>query len=138
MLTHEVGSLEGVVTDERGQPLPDAAVIIFKDDPSRWFAGSPAIMLSRTISAIRGSTSSAPVVAQTPGPATPPRTQRQTGSFVSPVLLPGRYLVVALEVGSQMPPQDRESLEKLRQHAVIATVTAGATATVQLRALKSF
>lgn len=53
--------------------------------------------------------------------------------------------VVAADNGSpvkratvSMPSMDHDALEKLRQHAVIATVTVGATASVQLRALKSF
>jgi hypothetical protein len=55
-------------------------------------------------------------------------------------LLPGRYFVAAIDsAGMQsMPSMDHDSLERLRPHAVIATVTAGAAATVQLRALKSF
>ena len=62
------------------------------------------------------------------------------GSFMSSALLPGRYLVAAIDsAGMQsMPSMDRESLEKLRKHAVIATVSAGAPATVQLRVVKAF
>jgi Carboxypeptidase regulatory-like domain len=135
VLTYETGSLEGVVTNERGEPVPEAAVIIFTDDPNRWFAGSPFIHLSRTLPAMPAGAATA---APRPGLAPPGRAPRLPGSFMSSILLPGRYLVVAVETGGQMPPQDRQSLEKLRQHAIVATVTAGAVASVQLRALKSF
>jgi hypothetical protein len=37
-----------------------------------------------------------------------------------------------------MPSMDSESLEKLRKHAVVATVSAAAPAAVQLRVVKAF
>jgi hypothetical protein len=139
VLTYDVGTLEGMVTDERGEPLPGAAVIIFPDDDSRWFQGSPFVHVSRARPAMAAS----PMRPQTsPTPGVLPAGPRvpMPGSFMSSALLPGRYLVAAIDsAGMQiMPSMDRESLEKLRKHAVIATVSAGAPATVQLRVVKAF
>jgi hypothetical protein len=53
--------------------------------------------------------------------------------------LPGRYLVAAIDgEGGVTGPMDREPMERLRKHAVVATVTTGASSSVQLRVLKTF
>jgi hypothetical protein len=59
---------------------------------------------------------------------------------MAPALLPGRYLVAAIDSAAMqgMPPTDRESLEKLRKHAAVATVSAGTPAVLQLRVVKGF
>jgi hypothetical protein len=138
VLTHDVGSIDGAVTDDSGQPAPGASVIMFPDDESRWFRGSPFVHYTRAMPAVRSS-AVRPETAARPGLAAPVRSLRTPGSFVSISLLPGRYLVAAIESESgAMPPTDRESLERLRKHAVVATVTAGATASVQLRVVKAF
>jgi hypothetical protein len=138
VLTHEVGTLQGTVTDERGAPLPGASVIIFPEDESRWFQGSPFVHYSRTMPA-RPASTPPPATSATPGMAPPGRSAPAPGSFMLPTVLPGRYLVAALDGdGMGMPPTDHDSLERLRKQAVVATITAGAAASVQLRAIKAF
>jgi hypothetical protein len=140
VLTYDVGTLEGMVTDDRGEPVPGAAVIIFPEDDSRWFQGSPFIHVSRAMPAIAASAMRPPHTSPTPGVAPPGRRMPVPGLFISSALLPGRYLVAAIDsAGMQgMPSMDSESLEKLRKHAVIAAVSAAAPATVQLRVVKAF
>jgi hypothetical protein len=140
VLTYDVGTLEGMVTDDSGDAVPSAAVILFPEDDSRWFQGSPFIHISRAIPVMAASAMTPPQTSATPGVLPAGRRVPAPGSFLSSALLPGRYFVAAIDGAAMqgMPPTDRESLEKLRKHAVIGTVTAGATATVQLRVVKSF
>jgi hypothetical protein len=137
VMTHDVGTLEGMVTDERGDPLPGAMVIVFSEDDSRWFQGSPFVHVSGAMPVMPASAMRPSQTAPGPGRAASGRPPRMPGAFMSSSLLPGRWLVVAVPGGSS-PPTDRESLEKLRQHAVVATVTAGSAATVHVRAVKAF
>lgn len=136
VLTHDVGTLEGTVTDERGEPVPGAGVIIFPDDEDRWFPNSPFVHLARAMPAMPAG--ARPQAASRPGPLTESRPVRAPGSFASMGLLPGRYFVAAVQGEAGIPPPDRESLERLRKEAVVATVTVGAPASVQLRVVKAF
>ena len=131
--------MEGVVTDERGEPLPSAMVIAFHEDDARWLIGSPFVRVSGTMPVIPASVIPLPTTTQVPGVPPPgARRPRVPGSFMIPGLLPGHYFLVAVEGATGQVPSDRETLETLRKHAVVGTVTAGATATVQLRVVKSF
>ena len=124
-LTTDVGRVEGTVAGPGANPAVDAWVVAFSDDPEHWFAGSPFVYVTRTMGEV-------PPWVPAPPPAAPVR--REPGSFVIPSLTPGHYYVAAVE-GSMggSPPQDRASLEKLRDGAKLMTVTAGQTATVQIR-----
>jgi hypothetical protein len=122
-LTTDTGRLEGVVTKNGTEPAIDASVMVFPDDPDKWFQGSPFVFSTRTMGEM-------PAGMPPPRPGMPLRTP---GSFASRNLLPGRYYVVATEVdGPAMPTLDRETLEKLRTGATSVTVTVGATARVQV------
>jgi hypothetical protein len=112
-------------------------VIVFSEDDSRWFQGSPFVHISGAMPVMPASAMRPSQTAPAPGPAASGRPPLLPGAFMSASLLPGRWLVVAVPGGSS-PPTDRESLEKLRQHAVVATVTAGSAATVHVRAVKAF
>jgi hypothetical protein len=69
-----------------------------------------------------------------PAPPAGTLARREPGSFVVPLLAPGRYYVAAVDAStSGNPPQDRDALEKLRDRARLVTVTAGQTATVHIR-----
>jgi hypothetical protein len=139
VMTYEVGTLQGMVTGERGEPVPGASVIIFPEEDSRWFQGSPFVHYSRATPARPASAIRPPTTAATPGMPAAGRPAPAPGSYQSSTLLPGRYFVTAIEGdGVGVGLMDRDSLERLRKHAVVATVTAGAAATVQLRAVKTF
>jgi hypothetical protein len=138
VMTYDVGTIEGTVTDDAGQPAPGATVIIFPDDEDRWFRGSPFVHYARSMPAVQTSGSRSPA-AERPGLPVPDRSLRAAGSFTSTGLLPGRYLVAAIDgEGGVTGPMDREPMERLRKHAVVATVTTGASSSVQLRVLKTF
>jgi hypothetical protein len=138
VMTYDVGSIEGTVTGDGGEPVPGAAVIVFPDDESRWFRNSPFVYFTRAVPELRAS-AQRPASAAVPGLPSPGGRAREPGSFATSGLLPGRYLVAALDAeGMGMAPSDRESLERLRKHAVAATVTAGGSASVQLRIVKGF
>jgi hypothetical protein len=130
VMTTDVATLEGLVTDSQGEPAPGVTVVVFPDDPDRWFTGSPFVFLARTMASVP------PVPQQiTPAPGRPAATSSMPGSgrFFAPRLLAGRYWVVALAEGATMPALDRAALEKLRPLATSVTLTAGRPTTVQLR-----
>jgi len=132
-LTADVGVIEGRVMAADGAPA-DAWLLIFPDEPSKWFPGSPFVRVSRTRPASAAGRETPP--AQLPG-RRPGSTGigLQAGGF-SLALLPGRYLLAAMPVAdapygdvSSSPTTDAESLEKLRSDAVTLSVAAGETAT---------
>jgi Carboxypeptidase regulatory-like domain len=140
VLTHDVGTLDGVVTDDRGTPLPGATVIVFPEDSSRWFPGSPFVHYSRTMPAAPTAIPRPPQTLPVPGTPAAPGRMLEPGRFAALGLLPGRYLVAAIDPAQTqgIPQMDEETLERLRPHAVLATIAAGSTANVQLRALRMF
>ena len=134
VLTTDTGRLNGLVTDSAGQPAPSVPIVIFPDDPERWFSGSPFVLRTMTLA-----TSAAQLAAQqmtaTPGQALANRWTPVVGGFSMPRLLPGRYWVAVLPDTNAMP-SDREGFEKLRASATGVTVTTGEAATVQLTVKK--
>lgn len=133
VLTRDAGRIEGTVVNSRGEPQVGATVIVFPDDPARWFQGSPFVTFARTMQPPPFPVSAPPSVTRAPGaiaPALP-----APGRFTTSMLLPGRYFVVAVDTGNNgsMPAIDRESLTKLQQKATSVTVAAGDKATVQLQ-----
>ena len=133
-LTYDVGTLEGMVTNDKGEPVSGGMVLVFPADDSRWFIGSPFIHIYSSMQEMPAS-ARPPTTSATPGMLPAGRGPRVPGSFVSSGLLPGAYLVLAFEAGNR-PPTDRETLHKLREQAATATVMAGSTASVQVRAVK--
>jgi hypothetical protein len=139
VVTNDVGTISGSVTNDRGEPAGGAWVIIFADDPTRWFVGSPFVRTTRTMQG--AALSSAPgaaapgAVAAVPGGSGAPRS---TGPFLAGRLVAGRYLVVAIDEGDNpmVPAYDAETLAKLRPQATGVTVTPGQTVNVDVRTLK--
>jgi hypothetical protein len=137
VLTSETGSLEGSVSDRQGRvPATPVVVIVFPDEPGRWFYSSPFVRSAQVLTEVP------PMPASPPGTATPARalTPRQevmrstpvVGGFFVPQLLPGRYWVVPLDQTGGMPPSEREALEKLKARATSVTIKVGEKTRVAL------
>jgi hypothetical protein len=140
-VTTDTATIDGTVATADGQPA-GAWVVVFPEDASKWFPGSPFVhALHSREEAVPGPAS---------GGAPAPRATRQVsqaglqaGGFIAGYLLPGRYAVAVVadegrpvwEAGT-VPPVDRESLERLRAGATVVGVGAGETATVHLRLKK--
>jgi hypothetical protein len=137
VVTHDVGTIDGTVTDDGGEPATGAMVVIFPDDESRWFRGSPFVHFTQSMPAVTSAAGQSS--AARPGQPAPGRSPRAPGSFTSTGLLPGRYYVAAFDGESGgMPLIDREPLDRLRRHAVVATVTPAGASSVQLRIVRAF
>lgn len=105
-LTRQVTHVTGVVTDARGQRVPDATVVVFSEDSARWQPRSRFIRAARP---------------------------DQDGRFTVDGLPAARYLAVAvdyLETGEETNP---ETLDKLRRMGKVVVVRDGATAAIDLR-----
>ena len=124
------GALTGVVTDTRDQPMPGMEVILFPDDPGRWYRMSPFVRSTRTATA-----APAAIAAQVPGApassAARPVISTGPGRFAFGRMLPGQYLVAARELDGT-PGDQPGVLAALRSKATSVTITAGRTATVEL------
>ncbi len=131
VMTIDTGSVRGVVVDGRGQPVPGLFVVVFPEDPDRWFAGSPFVIATRTVASVPQSLSQR--MASTPGQPTAATWTPVPGGFITSRLLAGRYWVAAMPDSDVMPPTDRESLDRLRATATSVTVTSGDAATVEVR-----
>jgi protocatechuate 3,4-dioxygenase beta subunit len=137
VFTTDTGSIDGTVTDSRGEPASGAMVLVFSEDASRWFEGSPYVRQLRSVTAAAASSAAQ----RAPAPGSMPsgmNNPREPGSIMSASMVPGRYAIVAFEptANQAMPAYDPEALEKLRSKATSVTVTAGQTATVQLKTIK--
>lgn len=142
-LTTDTAMIDGTVTTAGGEPA-EAWIIVFSDDETRWFPMSPfvRINLSRPTAAASGGRGASTPPASPGGPAASAES-RQAGGFVTPMLLPGRYAIVALPVNDgsygsprSSPATDRESLQQLRAGAKVVSLTAGQTVTVRLQLKK--
>jgi hypothetical protein len=139
VVTTDTGTFEGRVTNSRGEPASGVDVIIFSDDPARWFEGSSYVRVTRTVSGTALNAPSAPLPAAISGSSTSmPAPPTEPGRIIGGPLVPGRYGVIAFEssTGTTGPAYDPETLEKLQSRATFFTVTAGQTATVQLKTVK--
>jgi hypothetical protein len=118
VLTRDTGRLEGTVTNSRGEPVPEATIVIFSDDPRRGTDGSPFTRTSRSYGPA--------ALAAVPGATGPAAAARAPGQYQMPMLVPGRYLVVACDAGTEpMPTPEGAFLEKLRPLATSVTIAAG-------------
>jgi hypothetical protein len=136
-VTTDTGAIDGRVTTAAGDPA-DAWIVVIPDDPSKRFPGSSFVRVAR----------SRPVPipnrdlsgAAAPGAVTGrSAASMQAGGFWLPYLLPGRYVVAAVQAGDaspnameSMPPTDPESLSQLMKAASMTSVVAGETATLHL------
>ncbi|MGE5357595.1 MAG: MSCRAMM family protein [Bacteroidales bacterium] len=109
-LTTATSRLEGTV---QNAPAEGGMVILFPDDRARWLPGASQARVVR-------------VLRSTDGNGAAP--------FAFEGLLPGRYLVVALNDTSAVAPIEPESLERLRAAATAVTLGAGETGKIELKA----
>jgi hypothetical protein len=147
VVTTETGTIDFSVTDSSGEPAAGAFVLIFSDDATRWFEGSPYVRQARTPSAPAstgvpsgGRGAGAPTAAPGSGTglAASGTNPREPGRLMSGTLVPGRYGVIAFEPGASIsgPAYDPEAIAKMRPRATFVTVVAGQAATVQLQTVK--
>jgi len=147
VLTHDTGALEGTVADAQGRPSAERTfVVIFPDDPTRWFEGSPFVRTTAVVSEAnlqqrppRSASLGSPAPGVSPRPLTPAQEMLRwtpvAGGFFLPRLLPGRYLVATSDGPSAGGWSfDREALEKLKARAVRVTVNPGEKSKVQVPA----
>jgi hypothetical protein len=109
LVTNQVTSVTGRLADDKGQPLTDATVLVFADDPSQWAADS------RGVRAVR---------------------PNQQGEWQIKGLPAGVYLAVALEYVEDGMWNDPEFLESLRRDAQPLTVNDATAQTMALTLVK--
>jgi hypothetical protein len=105
-LTQRVSVVRGQVSDQRGQKVTDAAIVLFADDPARW---TPR---TRFVQAVRPD---------------------GDGRFDVRGLPAARYLAVALEFLAPGEENDPETLEQLQRLGTPFALDAGGTAIVNLK-----
>jgi protocatechuate 3,4-dioxygenase beta subunit len=90
VLTTKTTSVNGTVTDDKGQPVTDYAAVIFAEDSAKWGFMSRYITMARP---------------------------DQQGAFQARQLPPGRYLAIALDYIEDGEQTNPETLERLRGSA---------------------
>jgi len=129
VLTTETGDLAGVVTDAVGIPIPGADVLVCPEDLSRCNQMSLLRRPTRT------STGARPAA---PRPGDAGTTTRKAaasdgpGRFSVLHLLPGRYLVAARTLRSDVPVS-MDVVDAIRSRGTLVTITARQTTTVDIR-----
>jgi hypothetical protein len=106
-VTNRSTTINGTVTDERGQALKDYTVVIFADDPAKW--GLP---MNRWISSARPD---------------------QEGRFRFSNLPPGAYNAIAVEYVASGEWADPEWLARAAKKATRITLDEGATKALDLK-----
>jgi hypothetical protein len=106
VITNQVTSVGGQLTDEKNAPLRDATVIVFASDAEKWFESS------RTVRATRPD---------------------QQGQWQIKGLPAGEYLAIALEYVEDGAWNDPEYLESLRRAAHKLTLVEGGSQTPALK-----
>lgn len=106
VFTRKVTELTGLVTDDRGQPVTDAAVVIFPEDRARWTTGS------RYLRGARPDTNGKYAVALTPR---------------------DDYRVVVVRDLEEGQATDPEFLNSALDHATRVRIAEGETQTLNLR-----
>jgi hypothetical protein len=102
VLTNRLTEISGRVTDARGQPIADCAVVVFAADRQLWYDGSRFFMATRP---------------------------SRDGTFAFRALPPGDYFFAAVdripgsETGTEW--QDPELLESISRSATRITLTEG-------------
>ncbi len=106
ILTRQMASLAGRVTNAKGQPTTDYVVALFASDASKWG------LMSRYVYAVRPD---------------------QSGAFTVKGLPAGDYLAVALDYLEPGEEGDPETLERLRPVATSVTIGDGEAKTLNLK-----
>jgi hypothetical protein len=105
VITRNTGAIDGTLTDARKRPLPNGRVVVFPDDERQWTARSR--FLKTSLAGIDGTYS--------------------IGS-----LLPGKYLICAVDWLDEGAWLDPDLLRRLRAFAVPITVKGGDRQTIAL------
>jgi hypothetical protein len=98
VLTDRITTVSGLVAGTRGEPLTDATVVLFAEDPARWMPGSRFIAVAR-----------------------PDR----AGRFRHAALPPGAYMAVAVEYLEPGEETNPETLRLLRELGTRFTLEEG-------------
>lgn len=107
VLTRRIAELSGTLTDERGQPVLDATIIIFPGDPSRWTFQSRYVRIARP---------------------------DQTGRFVLKGMPPSDdYRIFATQTADPGQMQDPEYLSTIRDQALRLSIAEGEAKVQNLR-----
>lgn len=106
VVTKQVTSLTGQITDEKSSPLVDGTVIVFAGNPERWVEDS------RFVRSVR---------------------PNQQGQWQIKGLPPGDYLAVAVDFVEEGQWNEPEYLESIRRYGQKMTLTDGATQAVTLK-----
>jgi hypothetical protein len=109
VLTTRVTLVTGTVSDRKGAPLRDAAVVLFADEDEKWRSPSRFIRVARTT---------------------------QTGQFSVRSLPPGKYRAIALDDLELGAESDAQFLEQLRRSSTALTIGEGETKTVNLKVME--
>ena len=105
-LTNKVTSVNGLVTDSRGDPVKDYTVFAFSQDKDKWGPMSRYRAVGRP---------------------------DQDGRFKMPSLPPGDYYIVALDKIESGQDTDPDFLESIRSRATMFSLMEGETKTLDLK-----
>lgn len=108
LLTRRLGEVSGMVTNDRGEPVLDATVVIFPADEALWMQGSRHIKTARP---------------------------NQEGKYTIAGLPSGDYLSVAVQVLQAGQASDPDFLETIRPGATRVSVEQAQTRTLNLSLL---
>jgi hypothetical protein len=106
VLTQRINVITGTLSGQKGEPVRDAIVVVFADDPQRWTPRSRYISGSRP---------------------------NASGQFTVRGLPPGRYLAIAVDYLESGDEQDPEILDSLRRKATPVTLGEGESKTLDLK-----
>ena len=104
--TNRPQEIGGLVTNARGEPLPQSSVLLFPQDRERWILDSRLVGIARTDA---------------------------TGRYRIRTLPPGRYLAVALDPSQTANVSDPDVLESLRSRATPVSVAESEVKALDLR-----
>jgi hypothetical protein len=105
-ITQRINVVNGTLTNQKGDPVPNATIVAFSEDAQRWTPRSRFIVSSRP---------------------------NAMGQFTLRALPPGRYLVIGVDYLETGDEQDPEILETLRRKATPLTIGDGETKTLDLK-----
>jgi protocatechuate 3,4-dioxygenase beta subunit len=106
VLTNHIATIAGDLSDEAGAPLADGTVVVFSADRARWFDGT------RFVRAVRPD---------------------QHGRYQITGLLPGDYLLAAVDYVEEGGWNEADFLESLRERAQKVAIAEGQTLTIPLK-----
>ena len=110
VITNRVTEVSGAVSDAKGQPVREYAVVVFADEAARWKWPSRFLATARP---------------------------DQQGRFKIANLPPGRYLAVALDYLEEGQSEDPDYLETLRASATRFALADGETKTLDLKVTRT-